>query len=320
MFARTPHFEDFRALPFGSDFSTDNTKVWDLISKTFKSHPAWTVVRPFQKVKDGRAAYFALYKHYLGSSSVDNMSTSAENNLKNAVYKGETKKFNFDKYARIQMEQHQILSDLKEHGYAGIDERSKVRHLMNGIQTATLDSVKNTILASAALRVDFTGCVDLYKQFIHQSSTESEEQSLMIAKIETEGGGGEGRYKGRRGGARGGNKHAASVKCEDRFYSREEYRRLLPGNRTYLRQIRDKRKGNTVGQEGSNKRMKAVDGQKFERSLAVLASAVDSLQVTAATQHNVTPPASTPAPAPAAASNSTNSALQRIQTRQSTVE
>ena len=118
----------------------------------------------------------------------------------------------------------------------------------------------------------------------------------------------------------GGNKHAAPVKCEDRFYSREEYRKLLPGNQTYLRQIRDKRKGNTVGQEGSNKRMKAVDGQKFERSLAVLASAVDSLQVTAATQHNVTPPASTPAPAPAAASNSTNSALQRIQTRQSTVE
>ena len=204
MFARTPHFEDFRALPFGSDFSTDNTKVWDLISKTFKSHPAWTVVRPFQKVKDGRGAYFALYKHYLGSSSVDNMSTSAENNLKNAAYTGESKKFNFDKYARIHMEQHHILRDLTEHGYAGIDERSKVRHLMAGIKCAALDSVKNTILASAALRVDFTGCVDLYKSFIHQSSTESEEQSLMIAKIETEGGEGGGRYKGRRGGARGG--------------------------------------------------------------------------------------------------------------------
>jgi len=50
----------------------------------------------------------------------------------------------------------------------------------------------------------------------------------------------------------------------------------------YLRQIRDKRKGNTVGDGGSNKRMKATPGHTFERSLAVLASAVDTLQVTAA--------------------------------------
>ncbi len=181
--------------------------------------------------------------------------------------------------------------------------------------------VKNTILASAALRVDFTGCVDLYKSFIHQSSTDSEEQSLMIAKIETEGKEEGGRYKGRRGGARGGNKHAAPVKCEDKFYTREEYSKLLPGNRVYLRQIRDKRKGSTVG-GGPSKRMKAQEGQNFERSLAVLASAVDTLQVSTATQHNVIPPTADPVPATAAptTSNSTNSALQRIETRQGTVE
>ena len=97
---------------------------------------------------------------------------------------------------------------------------------------------------------------------------------------------------------------------------------MLPGNRVYLRQIRDKRKGSTVGDGGPSKRMKAQEGQTFERSLAVLASAVDTLQVTAATQHNVIPPTAAPAPAIAATttSNSTNSALQRIQTRQGTAE
>ena len=60
---------------------------------------------------------------------MDNMSSSAEKNLKVASYKGESKKWTFDKYVRVHMDQHQILNDLKEHGYAGIDERSKVRHL-----------------------------------------------------------------------------------------------------------------------------------------------------------------------------------------------
>ena len=244
---------------------------------TFKSHPAWTVVRPFQKAKDGRGAYFALYQHYLGASSVDNMSSSAEKNLKNALYKGELKNFNFEKYVRIHMDQHQILNDLKEHGYAGIDERSKVRHLTDGIKSTALDSVKNTILASATLRSDFTGCVALFKDFIHQSSTQSDTQSLQISRVET----GKKKKKSTRGGPKGGG-HAAPIKCEDRFYSRDDYKALLPGNGVYLRQIRDKRKGNTVGDGGSNKRMKATPGHTFERSLAVLASAVDTLQVTAA--------------------------------------
>ena len=61
--------------------------------------------------------------------------------------------------------------------------------------------------------------------------------------------------------------------------------------------------------------MKATPGHTFERSLAVLASAVDTLQVTAA--EAAAPP---PAPATDKPSNSTNSALQRIQTRQVTVE
>ena len=77
------------------------------------------------------------------------------------MYKGESKKFTFEKYVRIDMDQHQILNDLKTHGYAGIDNRSKIRHPQEGIKTASLDSVKNTILASSTLRSDFTACIVL---------------------------------------------------------------------------------------------------------------------------------------------------------------
>ena len=63
------------------------------------------------------------------------------------------------------MDQHQILTDLKEHSYSGIDERSKVRHLMAGINTETLDAVKTQIIASKPLRSDFAACIILYKDF-----------------------------------------------------------------------------------------------------------------------------------------------------------
>ena len=47
MLARCPHFLNRTAAPYSEDYTADNTTVWDLISSTFKTHPAWTVVRPF---------------------------------------------------------------------------------------------------------------------------------------------------------------------------------------------------------------------------------------------------------------------------------
>ena len=74
-----------------------------------------------------------------------------------------------------------------ENPYAGIDNRSKVRHLQEGTKTSALASIKNTILASSTLRCDFTTCVGLYKDFILQTTTSDSNQSLIIASVETRG-------------------------------------------------------------------------------------------------------------------------------------
>ena len=62
-------------------------------------------------------------------------------------------------------EQHTILERLEEHGYKGIKERSKVRHLMNGIKGDKLYVVTTTILSSEEYRSDFGGCVHSSKIF-----------------------------------------------------------------------------------------------------------------------------------------------------------
>ena len=111
LIARAPFFLNALAAPVTETYNLDNGSVWELISSIFKTHASWTIVRPYQKTRDGRNAYLALYAHHLGPSAVDNMSLAAEKVLK-YEYKGETKKWNFDKYVRVKMDQYQILTDI----------------------------------------------------------------------------------------------------------------------------------------------------------------------------------------------------------------
>ena len=53
---------------------------------------------------------------------------------------------------------------------AGLSERSKVRHLINGIKTYKLEMVKTQVLSTPALRSDFKGVVNLYQDMIHQKT------------------------------------------------------------------------------------------------------------------------------------------------------
>jgi hypothetical protein len=50
------------------------------------------------------------------------------------LYNGEKKRFTWETYVRIHTEQHSVLNRLKDYGYAGIDDSSKVRQLLKGIK------------------------------------------------------------------------------------------------------------------------------------------------------------------------------------------
>ena len=96
------------------------------------------------------------------------MASEAERILVATHYSGERKWFNFERFVKIQKDQHYILEVIKEHGYVGIDPRSQVRHLIEGIQINQFDAVKYQIMATASLITDYYGCVYLYKTLIDQ--------------------------------------------------------------------------------------------------------------------------------------------------------
>ncbi|KAI2494566.1 hypothetical protein MHU86_19981 [Fragilaria crotonensis] len=148
MIARAPHYtlnaENVRVPD--PVYLANRGRVWDIISQITREHPCWTYVKPAQKTRDGRMAYHGLYLHYLGPNNIDNMATMAEQKLKDTVYNGEQRRWDFEKYINVHKQQHSVMEGLVEHGYTGIDPRSKVR-LLDGIKTDKFDAVKTRIMS-----------------------------------------------------------------------------------------------------------------------------------------------------------------------------
>ena len=171
MICRAPHGSYVNGVWVFDNTYIENSKiVFNIIAEITRDHACWTYVKPAQADLDGREAFKGLYDHYLGPNNVDIMASAAEKTMQTTVYNGEMKRWDFEKFVNLHKQQHSILDGLVLHGYAGIDERSKVRHLVEGIKTDKLDTIKGQILASAELRSSFDKCVTLFQDFIRQHS------------------------------------------------------------------------------------------------------------------------------------------------------
>lgn len=226
--------------PKNQTFKSDNDAVWDHLAELTRSLDCWTYVKPAQRTRDGRKAFFNLKNHYLGKNNVDNLSTQAEQRLQALSYSGETRRWNMEKYVRAHMDQHNILQGLVEYGYSGIDERSKVRHLLNGIKTSTLDSVKAQVMSSAELRVSFEDTVNLFNDFIAQNRALQDKggRERTVASMRTQQGG------------MNDEEIEADMSVEDRYYKKTEYDKLSPAKKKGLRLKRDKRNSKKKGKSG----------------------------------------------------------------------
>jgi hypothetical protein len=124
-----------RAPSTGKSFVDDRCKVWDIMSTICGKHSCFVYIKPALRTRNGRDAYMLLFDHFLGPNNVGNKASEADTKLTSTLYNGEKKRFTWETYVRIHTEQHSVLNGLKYYGYAGIDDSSKVRHLLKGIKT-----------------------------------------------------------------------------------------------------------------------------------------------------------------------------------------
>jgi hypothetical protein len=130
MTARAPHT--------GCPFVSDRRKVWDIMSNICGKHSCFVYIKPSLRTRNGRDAYMLLFDYFLGPNNVGNIASESETKLTSTLYNGDKKRFTWETYVRIHTEQHSVLNGLKDYGYAGIYDSSKVRHLLKGIKTSTL--------------------------------------------------------------------------------------------------------------------------------------------------------------------------------------
>jgi hypothetical protein len=236
-------------------FVTDNQRVWELLAAITRDHDCWTYVKVAQRRRDGRAAYKSLYNHYLGPNAVDNMATNAERKLTHTTYDGEKKRWNFEKYTSTHVNAHHTLAGLVRHGYAGIDERTKVRYLIDGIRTNTLDAVKTRIMSDTELRSDFNQCVTLYKDMIQQLQAQ-EKRSFNVSAMKQE-----------IDRVENGNKKKEDKKnliqakdVQDRYYEPKEYSKMTDEAKLKLKRLRDARGHQPKAKKAklSNRQIKAI--------------------------------------------------------------
>ena len=57
---------------------------------------------------------------------------------------------------RVHVEQHEIMNIMKIHGYSGIDEHSKVRHLMQGINVSEFKHIQVQFGTNPEINCDLT--------------------------------------------------------------------------------------------------------------------------------------------------------------------
>ena len=136
-------------------FKKDMMKSWGMIYAIKIYLDCWNYVKSDQRTRYGRKAYSELWDRFLGPDNVDIMASEAERLLIATHYSDEHNRFDFERYMKIQKDQHQILEGLKEHGHVGINIRSQVRHLIASIKITELDAFKAQIMATASLRTDY---------------------------------------------------------------------------------------------------------------------------------------------------------------------
>jgi hypothetical protein len=99
--------------PFEPSFLADMVTVYNDLHACWGKSSWWTHVKKFSKTKNGRQVCRTLHTLLLGGQQVVLTGNSIVTRLQFFRYEGDYKKFNFDKYVNLHIEQHNQHADLQ---------------------------------------------------------------------------------------------------------------------------------------------------------------------------------------------------------------
>jgi hypothetical protein len=243
LIARCPMWIDYDAMePFlrPAYYEVENMKLWETLHKVFQSTPSYQYMKLYAKAKDGRGAYLALKSQYLGPNNANNMAQATTTKLDQLRYTGENRRWNMQRYVTAHVECFNILDGLKEYGFSGMDEATRVRKFVAGIKTDKLDAIRAAVLANPTL--SFDRVTRLYRDHVAmtQSMNPSPQEQRQVSDVRTS---------------------SNRDDVEDRYYTRDEYNKLTADQKFSLKKKRERRGG---GRKDGNSDRKSKPAKKTQ--------------------------------------------------------
>lgn len=272
---------------FDPHFRLDNNQVWKILHHVVKDTRFKDYIKKHTQKMDGRGAFETLHSQLLGRQSINNYAATAENTLQNLTLDGtKSKRWNFDTYVAAHMREHATIEKLKEHGYKGIDEASKVRHFVQGISDPALEVCRAAVATFE--NYDFDKVVTAYRTHIQSSKTlhRGRGPTLNVSMISRQSGNRTRDNRARRptpdSDGYDFNKDYSQYPAKEMYYKADAWSKLTKGQRNYLRQKRDQKKLQQKKRgRGDSDKSKKSSTSSIDRRIAKLESQLQALSDTA---------------------------------------
>jgi hypothetical protein len=178
----------------GPEYHANNGIVFDLLQSLTLNGPVWEWINNFERVRDGRGAWKALITYYEGDSMKTRTKQECYDAIAKAVYKGNTRTFDFTTYVSIHQQAHQELLCL----YEPVPENKKVRDFLSGLTDPQCANIKLNVLANPIYMNDFSLMINYCATAIDMIK-KNDSSTRQISDVQS------GSYKGGQGNRGGRN-------------------------------------------------------------------------------------------------------------------
>ena len=114
---------------FGTHFKRDNSRVWQLLKKSLLGTQPYHHMDHCAHQENGWRAWEALCSYYEGEDYITKTTQECLTRVRTMYYKGETPRFNFEKFIDKQKECYKRLRDVGYNNSLGVDDASKCSNL-----------------------------------------------------------------------------------------------------------------------------------------------------------------------------------------------
>lgn len=169
----------------GSYYDVDNTKVFNELMPYVVGGPCESIVKPFRRTTDGRAAVLALHAYANGTSAQERRASTAYTTIDSTVYKRQSRAFTLDDFFGRLRDAYAILShpDINQ----PVTEQRKWQDTLDKIQDSTLETAKMALRASATQTRTFEALASKMKELAHEiyKSRKQPRQERLVGSATT---------------------------------------------------------------------------------------------------------------------------------------